>query len=607
MLPNKILAGEIGETSAAITYNGYTFPVYSKTEISGKCRYDGARRTVIGMDYNLTITFTVTASAGQLSFTDTEMQDLRNRLTKPGASLTISNMGVGSDLDINTASGKWDMAWGPTPQILSWQPRAIKKAFRCTWTCSFFIPECGTGGANGRQGVLAFDYRYNISVPMDRLATVTIDGYFEIAQTRSSVSDRSVKTSAGALRALIKAPLIPNFDRVQEDFRETMDRRRLDFVIVDKARNLGELPWGTVKADGTHSLMSNVAAVGIKLPENLADFQDVNGVIGPMMGSISVSYTMLPGFSKSIAQGHFADLLDAIVEEPLLYRKQVYDKTPLPFVLYNSLRISEGLYNNNRSISFETDYLIMCSKEDMFARGGFGRVAPNTDGQLWNSEFYNYGYAPGVDFYQVNFLPGNDIIVDMCGNGVLPKLRELGTNPVGQIGELSSVPTNGGPDPNSTWIEIYGKIAVEEEFSAVLHSYLVADAAVKLTGAGVQGPNQNNLLNGKLVGILDNAIAGVKDASIQERIKPRIKITFSGGGTRAFYTVPVPEIVSVNGKPTVPCDTGVAESWVEQQWGGVPIWMCVWCKSYYVESINKGDIKVPVLTRENLTGASIKI
>ena len=104
-------------------YNGVTFSCLQHTSISGKPLPDNAGRTIKGMEWTLNVDGLVTLEAGQTTI-DTTVQTLRRLLSAQGGILTYSNKGFGPSFTVNTPGGIKDMAWGPIPEILAFQPLA---------------------------------------------------------------------------------------------------------------------------------------------------------------------------------------------------------------------------------------------------------------------------------------------------------------------------------------------------------------------------------------------------------------------------------------------------------------------------------------------------
>ena len=78
---------------------------------------------------------------------DHTMAYLRRRLLQPGRELLFSGLGLGPDLNINQIPydpdrGLMDVAWGPKPRLLNWEPLGSNSAARVVWECEVGLVEC---------------------------------------------------------------------------------------------------------------------------------------------------------------------------------------------------------------------------------------------------------------------------------------------------------------------------------------------------------------------------------------------------------------------------------------------------------------------------------
>lgn len=579
---------------ATVSYNGYTFPVTRKVSITWNIRKDDARRTVIGVDYTIDVDFTVLASAG--SDTDGTLEDIRQRLTKTGATLIVEGTGFG-DLKVNDGTDVWDMAWGPTPEVGSWESLGANRAARCNWKCRTFVPECSS--VSGRSGIIAYNYRNQMSTNADRLTTITTNGYYEIALTRLNANSRVVPQVAGQFKNLLVIPLRPDFTRTREEFNESLDKRRLDFTIVDEARSPNQLPWGCSAASGRHSIVNAKMAPTVGTSDN-GQQRILGSESLPWEGKISATYTLHPGFPQVIAWNHFNDFRDSIARGVLeadigAEGKYVNDRS---FIMSN-FSVDEGRYQENRTVSFSVNYLMFSSLRNILARGGFSRVEPNTDGGLWIAKWRERGFVEGTDYYQTQFIPGNDVIIDICNpTTILPS----STNGLRRIEPLGSTQTNqlSGVRPETSWLTWECSVVVEEN-----------NGTVQQVPLNDPGPaSQTRLLRnfgGSTLQQQLTAATGRIENIIQRRRPSRVRIWLIGSATRYFYTIPVPNLISIGNQLPVEGPYQYARQWVARYMLGVPVWACTWKKEYFVEELQKQTITVPRPSGDTMTTGSIKL
>ena len=142
-----------------VTYNGFNFPPALNSSAQCTPVYDDTDRSIMYMLYNFRIEFIVNLaevstygdatinanpvldSAGDNDnrkerSIDLSIEWLRRRLTQPGRTLHIKDIGIGPDLIVNDSNQSlkyWDVNWGPKPKMVEWQPLGLNKAARVVW------------------------------------------------------------------------------------------------------------------------------------------------------------------------------------------------------------------------------------------------------------------------------------------------------------------------------------------------------------------------------------------------------------------------------------------------------------------------------------------
>ncbi len=131
-------------------YNGCTFSPLYESNISGRCVKDEAQRTVIYMEYTITVDGYVTMPAGAPD-TSATMNNMRQILSKQGGELRY--IGRGNDIEVNVPGGRTkDVKWGPIPEILEFQPLGGGRSAKVKWTVKVHIIEPGFDGFNKGRG-----------------------------------------------------------------------------------------------------------------------------------------------------------------------------------------------------------------------------------------------------------------------------------------------------------------------------------------------------------------------------------------------------------------------------------------------------------------------
>jgi len=579
-----------------VSYNGYTFPgVYRRTNISGRTKRDDANRTVIGVEYRIHVEFWITPADYSANGTaDDVLPSIRQTITKQAGALVVTGIGFG-DLNVNTGGGLWDMAFGPKPELIDWHIVGGNKSVYVTWECTTFVPECGS--VSGIQGFLAFDFQTSFSTDKNWLTTITRSGYYEVALTRPSQNGRMVFKTAGDYRDLVQIPLLPNFTRERTEFKETLDKRRMDFTVVDAARYPNQLPWGCSAATGSHTSnnMGNSAAIGA-----------TQGIM--WVGKIQANYTLLAKFPQTVAYGHFLDLCQGIWNS--------LDRIGSGF-MPRSFTVNEGLYQDSQNVEFNVEYVFNSSWQDILRIGGFGKVAPNADGNLWIQKWQGAGYRPNSDLYRLEFSPFPDTIVDICQPKAVVTTPAEGAPRKG-VGVLNAAPNRLGSnklEPEDSWLTWKCGVEVKMAYGTVEHQILAPPSAPEGGGRlnlrptlfpdqGQGEPKTGEISTGGALGGVPAEFyltQGIQANSVaQQSIPTSVRLILWGEALRVFYTVPIPELVSVKGKKCTPIGTGHSRQVMVDSWCGLPVWGATWSKEYLCEGLQAESMSVPKPTRDGM-------
>lgn len=125
-------------------YNGCTFSPLYETNVSGRCVKDDAQRTIMYMEYTISVDGYVTLPDGAADINGV-MNNLRTMLTAQGGELRY--IGRGNDIEVNVPGSKHrDVKWGPTPELLEFQPLGAGRSAKIKWIVKVQIVEQGFDG-----------------------------------------------------------------------------------------------------------------------------------------------------------------------------------------------------------------------------------------------------------------------------------------------------------------------------------------------------------------------------------------------------------------------------------------------------------------------------
>ncbi len=297
------------QDTGRLSYNGVVFSALFRSEISGEIKQDQAGRTVMYCEYTLSAEGIVSAADGVPL--ETNFVQLRQLLEQDGGELSYGGRGFG-ELVINVVAGGpaaaavafstggtnvRDVAWGPKPEVLFFQPLGNGLSAMVRWRCKFTIPEQPRGG----DGVLQFSYSCGISFDEDFYSLINFKGVFEVPLTRANVGSRVIPTAvADTFRATwLNLKLDATKYRVKNrSFDESADRRRIDWSYSFEELPPQNLPPGAPRARGTFDV------------QPIKQSNQTFVLLGIMWScSLKVSYTIRKDLPRRQAMWLFLQLL----------------------------------------------------------------------------------------------------------------------------------------------------------------------------------------------------------------------------------------------------------------------------------------------------------
>ncbi len=243
-----------------LEYNSVLFSVLYRSEITGEIKQDQAGRTVMVCEYTLSAEGICSEAAG--TSLETNFVSLRKLLEQDGAQLIYTGRGFGNltvnpvvggaggFVDVPGGSTVRDVAWGPKPELLYFQPLGNGLSAMVKWRCKFAISEETKGG----DGILQFSYSYGISFDEDFYSQLSFKGVIEVPLTRTAVGDREIPPAVADSfrRGWLSLPMDLTQYRVKSrNFNESADRRKIDWDYSFEELPPMNLPPGAPRARGT--------------------------------------------------------------------------------------------------------------------------------------------------------------------------------------------------------------------------------------------------------------------------------------------------------------------------------------------------------------------
>lgn len=434
---------DVGELS----YNGCVFSPLFETNVSGVVVKDAANRTTKYMEYTITADGYVTLPDDDTFFDgeavpDTVMSKLKDLLTAQAGALVYK--GRGNDIVVNKAGGAvQDVAWGPIPEVLDFQPLGGGRAAKIRWQVKTRIPQIV--GKGGRLGpVLQFNEETSVTYDDAGFSTLAIRGTLEIPLTRATQNSRTVDITVDAYRQSFLQQIADGIDLkrfriVRREFNVSRDKRTMEWDFGAEELPYMGLPPAVTIARGSFNFRPSKQGVGLcnwlctlrvtytvrkDRPRRVAYdaflallrirmLQSQNGVIPPP-GSNQNPGNAASGLLNSVA----------VVAAPLF---------PVPAFLGASLRQQavgapstrkawlidfsgdEGLYLDSRTMTFSATWRLVTTFSAILKASGLWKKVPSDGGETWATSVSD---VSGWTSWLSNRLDASqDVIVDFGGGG----------------------------------------------------------------------------------------------------------------------------------------------------------------------------------------------
>lgn len=207
-----------------VTYGGATLP-YSSVQCRQVLVYDTDDRTVLGTQYEFTISGWITATT--VDTFQTNLITIKEKVFQARQPLVIKDQDESVDL-FRYEPGTNVHDWGPKTRRFDTVELKGMRSARYSWVVEVFVNECGSfffGPPPLATGVLSITRTYTFSVDLIGLVTRSVSGSLKVASTHSP---------ADSFRTYIIPPLPNNFRRIQQQFSQSPDGRTLTYSVVDQ-------------------------------------------------------------------------------------------------------------------------------------------------------------------------------------------------------------------------------------------------------------------------------------------------------------------------------------------------------------------------------------
>lgn len=441
------LLSDVGKLS----YNNCTFSPLFATNIDGKVVRDAANRTNKYMEYTLVADGYVTlanANANQLGAggglgigINSTMLTLRQLLTEPGGplvyqgrgfDLVVNSQGAGGGIPIggggnigaNINTSPYDVAWGPQPELLEFQPLGGGLSAKVQWKVTVRIPEVKKKG----EGILQLNYETSASYNEEGFSKLSVSGTLEIPMTRfPNRAVRTINFTADDYRRFLEKRILTGIDLsrfrlTDREFSVSRDKRTLEWRVEAQEKPYMDLPENCAVARGTYSVRKLSKGYGMVRWLCTLKAKYVVRADAPRR-SAWVAFLALLRFRMSQA---------AAGSLPQINKPQNPPK-PIPGAGLTSkidnrnawlfdFSFEEGIYLDSNMVSFSASFVLSATFAYLLIKSGLWKKLPevrnpgepnNSDNNLWA---INMKDVMGTESWLQNRLdPNLDIIVDFGG------------------------------------------------------------------------------------------------------------------------------------------------------------------------------------------------
>lgn len=577
--------------SGVFSYNGVSFLSLYKSKVEVKPVKDSAGRALVARAYMLDVEGRI-AGVGS---TDATLAAMRIALEKPAGALVYTGKGFGP-LNVNVPGGVYDAAYGPWPEVLSWEPIGNNQGCLVRWKCMTELP-CEENPV--MQGVIEYVWSESWDIDEEGYTTRTIEGHVTIQATRAEVDSRAIPDNADAYRERVVPELPAAFQRTQ-NYKLSEDKRTLEFHVKDEELPQ-PLPDGVATASVRHKVTWRRPGKGA--PANASH---------TISGTLTLPARTPKGYVLEkimlILRARWGNMAGAIAGQ----------RNGLTYFLDN-IELDDEVFGRSTSFSATVHVLGAIWPSWLLETSGLWQALPNTDFLRWKQSIFGAsGRAQGPrGVAGMAFQNGDDAIVDLCARGGALLRANAGAGGKSLVGR-SSIPRqlNGvALNPANTWLQYRLRLRLLESDRIARHKPLgaakleTAEATEDMTAATLStsanfvpppasalAANAGTLLNNTLaqgIGVLSAGSTGGAAELEQQVSSPSYTLLLEGGAVRIGYPIPMPRLASVNNQKVVQLRQDGAQEQISAV-GGVPVYASQWRIWYSLPQAESGEMPMPL-------------
>lgn len=516
-------AGPYGITghldTGLIYYNGFLFACASNVSVTQQPILDDAGMGTAYHEITVRLTAVVAPSsttASSVYGTDTEMQNLRDLLSKPGGHFIIAQKGFGWRLEVNASmQGLRDVNFGPKPQILSWTPLGSNMAAEVEWSVVVCVPQCYVHPGRS-SGVMSINFGVTFAIDNQGMTTRTIAGYYEIAMTHVAAAgflagyDRRLVDTAdrywNAIVTRFKPPI--GFKR-SVDRNLSNNKKRMEFTITDaEVPSNNPYPEGVTNITARHRVTWN--------RRKPLDYRN----------EFSASIGLRPGLNGFWAWAIFVQLVRQRMNNAIRHATDNW-------VMLEELSAEEDIFGYTHN--FAACFRFLSKIEDFVRDSGLWQpIGTNWDRwaySLNNDAMNARGYA------KLQHRTADETIYDLCG-GAMPAMARPGEHPPRwTMPPGRNILKNAKPPADRSWAR-YDMYLIPARDRSVSQQQPMGEPD------NVQSSNQDSVF------LFDDRQDQGSGSIIHETGPDEYSFVYSGVAERFGHEIPRPHLETIGGEPT---------------------------------------------------------
>ncbi len=511
-----------------ISYNDYEFDdKFTNMSCSINVEYDTSERVDVARKIQIHVRSIITPKHFPEEGISTALHvaEIRDKLSVPGKTLIIDDIGFGPRLEINPPEQSsepepdvdktYDIAYGPKPRVIKFVPLGAENAAEIEWQIDAIISPC----QDSWSGVKEFSFSENFSINEKGFTTRTVTG--QMTMSANSVEFGKF-IDVENYRHKISVPLRENYRRSRE-YNVSEDKLTLRFKIVDKEiESPNAYPPGVVDIDAKMRTNSRLLSSSLDTANTIVD--------------LTATIELAQNQPRARAYLIFNAILDEKINAILVHAPTVGIEANKA-VMFQQFSTDEELFGN--TLSFSIRFIAYLRLKD-FAASGVLAQKMGDDWFAWYASMTNVHNRRGLaGMYR--FSTG-ELPVNLCEYYTDEKLSiSYYSRPtIPPPSPVLFALCNQTPTPEQSWVEFeaYLKFVVLHENE--LHEEL---------GSITLNRQQFNVANpsGSISHPAANELKKVVSSGSEKMF-----LIWSGKAMRGGYPIPQPDLTHINGVELIP-------------------------------------------------------